>query len=367
MASGRLVQSTSRDSAVVEDISLDDAEEEAVSLTRRILRATLVNNVHDARQSVKACIMHQRRSNLSEVWKDADSYNLATMKSSQQVRLQLSAAQTKRLVEAIDEMYQVSEGGIPGKKRYIVVDEDEVVPMTEKARATIQLIEQQGEAFWDAVEQLKPDLLTVVAIKRQHDVRNAALDQFRRALTEGDWTEPDWQRFFQNNTWIFGHGLAYQFLDPITGQPAYGGTRLDGSGGQRGDFLMATRADARFTVIVEIKTPGASLVSDSEYRRKVYEMGKDVVGGVSQLQSNCRTWVLEGSRQEGNADALREAGIFTYEPKAILVVGHLKQLTANRDRLATFELYRRNLHNPEILTFDELFQRAEYLASQDKL
>ena len=30
----------------------------------------------------------------------------------------------------------------------------------------------------------------------------------------------------------------------------------------------------------------------------------------------------------------------------------------NDDKIACFELYRRNIRAPEILTFDELFQRA---------
>ncbi len=81
---------------------------------------------------------------------------------------------------------------------------------------------------------------------------------------------------------------------------------------------------------------------------------------MAQLQSNCRTWVLEGSRQEDNREALEGQGIYTYEPKGILVIGHCGQLDSLHKK-AAFEVYRRNLHNPEIITYDELLARAEFL------
>lgn len=31
----------------------------------------------------------------------------------------------------------------------------------------------------------------------------------------------------------------------------------------------------------------------------------------------------------------------------------------------TFELYRRNLYNPEIITFDELLERARFIVASD--
>ena len=67
--------------------------------------------------------------------------------------------------------------------------------------------------------------------------------------------------FFFENEWIFGYGLNYQFLDLITDQPNYGGADFTGSGTQRGDFLAHTEGAARFTVLVEIKTPVTYLLA----------------------------------------------------------------------------------------------------------
>src|SRR5207247_4769155 len=50
--------------------------------------------------------------------------------------------------------------------------------------------------------------------------------------------------------------------------------------------------------------------------------------------------------------------VYAIEPRSFLVIGNLAQLKGNDDKIACFELYRRNIRAPELLTFDELFQRA---------
>ena len=175
----------------------------------------------------------------------------------------------------------------------------------------------------------------------------------------GDWNEPLGQGYFQRNKWIFGHNLVYQFVSNLANQGHVGGTTLIGRGGQRTDIIIYTQANARFTVLVDIKRPDSTLLERKEYRNKVYPLGEDLTGGASQLQSYCRTWAIEGSRQEENAAELQESSIFNYEPRSILVIGNLAELD-NQNKRATFELYRRNLHNPEIITYDELLERVRF-------
>jgi hypothetical protein len=52
-------------------------------------------------------------------------------------------------------------------------------------------------------------------------------------------------------------------------------------------------------------------------------------------------------------------------PRSFLIIGHLDQLRGpggghHRDHVRSFELYRRQMHEPEIVTFDELLARAEW-------
>jgi Domain of unknown function (DUF4263) len=50
--------------------------------------------------------------------------------------------------------------------------------------------------------------------------------------------------------------------------------------------------------------------------------------------------------------------VYAVEPRSYLVVGNLAQIIGNDDKITCFELFRRNIRAPEILTFDELYSRA---------
>ena len=80
------------------------------------------------------------------------------------------------------------------------------------------------------------------------------------------------------------------------------------------------------------------------------------------MQANCSKWEKEGSQTEENREALSYRSIFTIQPKGILVIGHTEQLNQISKR-NTFELFRRNTVNPEILTFDELYERAKFIVA----
>jgi hypothetical protein len=354
------VSPTSRSSAVLEDISLSDES----GLTRRILRVTLVDNVHDNVARVQACIMHQRRSSRSSPWEDVDSYNLAHLRAGQEVRLKLDAQETLKLYETLQHQYAITEEGIPRRSETLrVVSAHESYIASGRARDVIErLLEQEGPDVWDILNEMRPELLHTLALREIFDERKRTVEEFEQELARQEWKESEWQAFLKKHKWILGHGLVYQFLDEIVDQPYYGARNISGAGDQRGDFLMATRADARFTVLVEIKKPQSPLVG-SLYRNGVYSLGDDVVGGVSQVQTNIRTWVIDGSRQEDTIEKLRAMGVSPVEPKGLLVVGHTGQLNDSAKK-STFQLFRRCLHNPEIITYDELLARAKFLISE---
>ena len=129
---------------------------------------------------------------------------------------------------------------------------------------------------------------------------------------------------------------------------------------QKGDFLQRTEAEIKFTVLVEIKKPNTRLLGNEAYRNGAWELGEELTGGVSQMHANCSKWEKEGSQSEENRESLLQGKIFTVQPKGILVIGHTKQLNQPSKR-STFELFRRNTVNPEILTFDELYERAKFI------
>ena len=115
-------------------------------------------------------------------------------------------------------------------------------------------------------------------------------------------------------------------------------------------------------MLVEIKRPATQLLGTRSYRNGACELGAELTGGVSQIQANCSKWEKEGSQTEENREALSYRSTFTIQPKGILVIGHTEQLNQISKR-NTFELFRRNTVNPEILTFDELYERAKFIVA----
>lgn len=356
----------SSDDAPENDQLISDPARPETRSTRKVLRYEYVHdNIHDATARVHIKLMHQRRgaspASINAAWEDADHFSLAKLKSGEQVQFDLGCRATKKLFLTLAQLYAhlgthveiLAEAGIT------VVGDDALV-LNGREQEIIARLHAENPHFWDHIEQLD-DLPQTLVLRRQHQFRLDALDQFEREMALDEWTESNWETFFCDNQWIFGFGLSYRFLSEVENQPHYGGTTVSGKGAQRGDFLLRSEAEARFTVIVDIKKPSADLLKSKPYRGdSIYQVSDEVSGGVSQIQSYCSTWEIEGAQSSANVRTLDAARTYTHGPKGILIVGHTDQLS-NHAQLGSFERYRRHLYNPEILTFDELLARARFL------
>lgn len=104
------------------------------------------------------------------------------------------------------------------------------------------------------------------------------------------------------------------------------------------------------------------------YRGECFAPSDDLSGAVAQVQGTVASAVkelsdkLEIKDHQGNPTGER---IFNYQPKSFLVIGDLSEFMTehgvNEDKLRSFELYRRNIISPEIITFDELYERARFI------
>ncbi|HWY04011.1 MAG TPA: Shedu immune nuclease family protein [Candidatus Acidoferrum sp.] len=351
--------STSAD--VVNDIVLSET-----STTRRIFRAKFVRRPNEQEWMVKGSLICQRKSS-NHAWEDARDIKLSELRAGDGVAVNLDSVQTANLIEGLDSLEAIASAkGIKwGKRELVVADPSRVIEVndTNRKRVIEQLIARRyTQDVWDAIAETDPDLATRLSRSRIQDNRQVALNIFKQHLDSLDWSEPQWEEFFWEHQWIFGYGLRYQFLGLEKRQANYGGESYQGTGKQRGEFLARTSGHDSFTVVVEIKKPQTQLFAEREqkYRSGVPIFSTELIGGVSQAQVNSRTWDTEGSQRSGDRELLEPRGIFTIAPLSILVKGSTTQFEKDYRR-RSFELFRRNVHNPEILTFDELFARAEYI------
>jgi hypothetical protein len=223
-------------------------------------------------------------------------------------------------------------------------------------------------------EDLTRDLVAVGYRRKQ-------LQRFDALLTDPDFFESErqrlrcrpedvWQQFFEGNTWIFGYGLSYQFLSKLDDkklEQIVSGRDLGGVG-KRADALMKTRGIISSLCFVEIKRHDTPLLSGTQYRPGVWSPSSELTGGISQVQATVQSAIYSLGQKlipSDNFDDPTGEELFNIEPRSCLVVGSLDQFRTDRGvnvpKFKSFELYRRNTWRPEIITFDELLQRARFI------
>lgn len=184
--------------------------------------------------------------------------------------------------------------------------------------------------------------------------------------------EAVWQSFFEHNTWIFGYGLNYVFNAPLDGaklERVVKGHDFAGAG-KRVDALLKTQGLISALSFGEIKTHTAELLKPvtSAYRRECWQVSDELAGGIAQVQRSVQASLGNiRSKTEMKDDTGTPTGesVFLYQPRSFLVIGSLPEFHAahgiNEEKYSSFELFRRNLKSPEVVTFDELFERAKYI------
>ncbi len=192
----------------------------------------------------------------------------------------------------------------------------------------------------------------------------------KRMSARGD--EQVWQNFFEKNTWILGYGLNFIFNTPLENkklEQVVSGYDVFGAG-KRVDALMKTRGIINSLCFCEIKTHTTNLLKEvkTSYRPEVWAVSDELAGGVAQIQKTVQKSIenIETKTQikdeQGN---LTNEEVFLYNPKSFLLIGSLKEFKGdfgtNEVKFSSFELFRQNIFKPEIITFDELFERAKFI------
>lgn len=222
-----------------------------------------------------------------------------------------------------------------------------------------------------------------------HEIRNLAfrrrqLEVMRKLLYEPEFFEqhreqarvaagltqygPEkvWQEFFEINRWIFGLGLDYRI------GPAAFQNRLEQviqganatAPGHRVDAVLRTRGLIGSLCLVEIKHHFTDLlIFNDAYRSGVWQASKELTGGIAQCQVSVSA-ATQNTTFEVN-------DTFKVLPKSVLVIGSLSQFQnpdfeIDEDQFRSFELLRQQMVAPEIVTFDELYSRAQAMLVRDE-
>ena len=133
---------------------------------------------------------------------------------------------------------------------------------------------------------------------------------------------------------------------------------------------MKTRGIVNSLCFCEIKTHHTELIKlvKSSYRPESWAISDELAGGVAQIQKTVQKSVENIKTKTQIKDKqgkLTGEEVFLYQPKSFLVIGSLNEFKeefgTNEDKFSSFELFRQNTFNPEIITFDELLERAKFI------
>ncbi|WP_419767827.1 Shedu immune nuclease family protein [Arcobacter sp.] len=207
--------------------------------------------------------------------------------------------------------------------------------------------------------------------------RKEQLNIFKSMLNNDNLKESDWQNFFEKNTWIFGYGLSYIFNEKVIEEKLeqYSSGFDFNTNGKRTDALLKTSGFIKSLCFVEIKTHKTDLLKQMKmsYRGDCWAISDELAGGVSQVQntisSNLKKYYGKIEIKNKKTGNLTGEEIFNFLPSSFLIIGKLDEFISefgvNEDKYRSFELFRKNINSPEIITFDELYERAKYIVESN--
>jgi Domain of unknown function (DUF4263) len=296
--------------------------------------------------------------------------------------LRLDRDGARRLVELIETLKHVP---VEGDQQTVRIDDETLREFFSDPDAMVRLYEKDPQRFRDLIRS-DASAEDVVALAHRKEV----VERFRRLLADpeafaevqtecGGKPEAVWQRFLEENPWILGISLAGQLLqswDNNKLEQVVAGSSIAGPG-KRADAVLRTSGRIRSLVFAEIKHHKTRLLGASEYRSGCWPPSSELVGGVTQAQQTVDMAVRDIDRRLADTDEHgAETGEATWliRPRSFLIIGDLEELRGpvgvHPHKHRSFELYRRNLYEPEIITFDELLARAEWhveVAEQEEL
>ncbi len=165
--------------------------------------------------------------------------------------------------------------------------------------------------------------------------------------------ESKWQAFFNENQFILGLAFGYPIIK-IQDQASVGGRTISGKGDAITDFLVKNSMTNN-TAILEIKTPQTKLLNTKLHRGDLFSPSSDLSGAVNQALDQKYRFQKEIAQIKDNSN---DTNMESYAVHCCLIIGTIPEGDAKKK---SFELFRGNSKEVEIVTFDELLEKLQQL------
>jgi hypothetical protein len=241
----------------------------------------------------------------------------------------------------------------------------------------------------EQVEELKKMNIDISTLQKYlKDTRKIALDVFRKLLEDEcaikeyktknnikqQGEESAWHHFLKNNDWILGLNADLRFIRDFCDETKIGNPNTDGVGNPTADMMGLSD----YTVLIELKTASTNFfteVKTIKSRAGTWSFTDDFIEGISQCLAQKSEWdkgqkskdlMLDGEVQD-------QRKIRTVDPNIVFIIGN-KQKELNIEDFSnnnflkrdTLERFKQNSKNVEIITYDELYERAYFIVHHEK-
>lgn len=353
------VSSTSRRTADVDPIILRET-----STTRLIFRPVFLNNPGNPDAAMDGTFLFERKTPSGQ-WQDYTALPLSKLRAEEWIKIDLRAAELLALFDGLASYYDLvhEHGLVQGIKQFIPAPQSRALRELVKNESQFQNALQDedvasallgGLMTWiasneRAVAAARLDGISLDELQQFDAVLGLArLQRFCHELDENahNADESYWQDTLQSNGWAIAQVYAVPIM-MIQSQVYVGGKLVTNRMGNTADFLYENDISGN-VVLVEIKTPVTPLLG-APYRNNVFNVSADLSGGLLQIL-NARQSLTENYTSLVNDEMASRRPL---SPRGLLIVGSTTQLHGHA-RKATFELFRSNQREIEIVTFDEL-------------
>lgn len=214
------------------------------------------------------------------------------------------------------------------------------------------------------------------------DKRKQILAQFKELLLMNDYSEykennsitqpgdePVWHHFLKKNDWLLGLNVDIKFIRDFADETSVGNPSTENTGNPKSDMMGI----ADYTTLVELKTPSTNFFTEeksTKARTGTWSFTGDFIEGVSQ----CLKQKFDWDKYQGNKDLVINGQLIdqdshrTVDPKTIFIIGNKQKELNMRSKDTsvitkrdTLERFRRNNRNVDILSYDELYERAYFI------
>jgi hypothetical protein len=181
-----------------------------------------------------------------------------------------------------------------------------------------------------------------------------------------------WHHFLKTNDWIIGLNVEIKFIRDLLSEQKVGNENSKGQGSPKVDLLGLSY----FTTLIELKTSKTRIFKEaktSNSRSNTWDFSNEFIEAYSQILAQKTEISPDKNIIDESRNIIDTKINRILDPKAVLIIGNRNEEFPHKRNSALdiksdcFERFRRDSRNMEIITYDELFERAFHIVFTEKI